>query len=731
MNLYDALKRAALEKEKIAAQEIAATQTLLAHTRTEQEALTIFLHSQKEFQATLDSAAAQIRDAEEKRAQTQTAVAQKEAEKQKFSLQYQEFELQKKRYEQAAQELVALARQWRTTRRYNADASRTARIQKQLQEARTRQDALRIQTTAYHQTKELFQQQTQKLTEISHTIATQCAQIKNEQILILERLSAATAHVDEQLRVLMAEGKTVGDKIAASNRTIADTARLITELQAQHKDADALQKRFDKRKELYHRWTTLGNCLRTEQQAQLKRLQLTQDIQNPSCPFCEQSLSASRKRFLETKLEVGMHMQMHQLERFTHILPRLKNILITEHAALQKIAEEKSTLRTLEHTRTLEEAALKQLIALQTELGEKKNIFDHKKAELTKQHATLIQLHTQEPSTPELITLRSAAETFKKNIAETQAHLAALNYDPAAATALDEQVRELQESLETYEKQTQALLLQQERAATISQLAQKLKAEKKQLQAAEPVHMQLKSCDEQLKEFQKKIAAIATIEQHVRAEYQALLIKQGTYDAARARSVTTQKMITELEEKLKKAEAVVHDYHTIAQAVGKDGIQALLIEEAIPEIEEYANHLLAKLTNNTAHILIESLRDLKSGGTKETLDIKISDTQGIRPYEMFSGGEAFRIDIALRIAISKLLAHRAGTALQTLIIDEGFGSQDEDGLQAMIDVLHALQSEFAHIIVVSHLPVMKDQFPVHFVVEKGSQGSMVRVIEQG
>jgi exonuclease SbcC len=220
-------------------------------------------------------------------------------------------------------------------------------------------------------------------------------------------------------------------------------------------------------------------------------------------------------------------------------------------------------------------------------------------------------------------------------------------------------------------------------------------------------------------------------EQQCRARYQTALIEQGKYDAARMRHGSLIKMIAEVEEKKNSCETTAADYQTIATAVGKDGIQALLIEEAIPEIEEYANNLLAKLTNNTAHLMIESLRDLKSGGTKETLDIKISDTQGVRPYEMFSGGEAFRIDIALRIAISKLLAHRAGTALQTLIIDEGFGSQDEDGLAAMIDVLNALQSEFATIIVVSHLPMMKDQFPIHFVVEKGSHGSMVRIVEQG
>src|SRR4029077_16031045 len=100
-------------------------------------------------------------------------------------------------------------------------------------------------------------------------------------------------------------------------------------------------------------------------------------------------------------------------------------------------------------------------------------------------------------------------------------------------------------------------------------------------------------------------------------------------------------------------------------------------------------------------------------------------------YELFSGGEAFRIDFALRIAISKLLARRAGTALQTLIIDEGFGSQDEEGLSNIMDALYKIQDDFHKIIIVSHLPTMKDQFPVHFVIEKGAHGSRVRTVEQG
>jgi len=185
------------------------------------------------------------------------------------------------------------------------------------------------------------------------------------------------------------------------------------------------------------------------------------------------------------------------------------------------------------------------------------------------------------------------------------------------------------------------------------------------------------------------------------------------------------------EKKIASLDEGMQDYQILATAFSKNGIQALLIEEAIPEIEQEANHILSRLTNNQAQIFIESLRDLKSGGVKETLDIQIADTAGIRPYEMYSGGEAFRVDFALRIAISKLLARRAGTALQTLIIDEGFGSQDEDGLTAIMEAIYAIQADFAKIIVVSHLPEFKHNFPVHFIVDKGPTGSIVNVEERG
>ncbi len=164
--------------------------------------------------------------------------------------------------------------------------------------------------------------------------------------------------------------------------------------------------------------------------------------------------------------------------------------------------------------------------------------------------------------------------------------------------------------------------------------------------------------------------------------------------------------------------------------LSRDGLQAALIEQVIPTIELEANDLLDRLSDGQARITIESIRDLKSGKPKETLDIIISDALGTRPYEFFSGGEAFRIDLALRIALAKTLAKRSGSSLQTLIIDEGFGSQDAGGIEAIVQALQKIKEDFQKIIIVSHLSSFKDHFSTHFIVHKTPQGSVVKVFQQ-
>lgn len=172
-------------------------------------------------------------------------------------------------------------------------------------------------------------------------------------------------------------------------------------------------------------------------------------------------------------------------------------------------------------------------------------------------------------------------------------------------------------------------------------------------------------------------------------------------------------------------------YKSLERAFGKDGVPALLIEQALPQIEQKANDLLDRLSDGRMTIRFVTqaeYKDKKRDDLKETLDIQISDSSGTRNYEMYSGGEAFRVNFAIRLALSEILAQRKGARLQTLVIDEGFGSQDIQGRQRLIEAINAVKNDFAKIFVITHIDELKDAFPNRIEVEKSERGSVVTIV---
>ena len=179
------------------------------------------------------------------------------------------------------------------------------------------------------------------------------------------------------------------------------------------------------------------------------------------------------------------------------------------------------------------------------------------------------------------------------------------------------------------------------------------------------------------------------------------------------------------EERQAASRASVHD--ELAVAFGPRGVQALLIETALPELEDDANDLLGRMTNNEMTLRLETQRTTQAGNTVETLEVIIADILNTRAYEMYSGGEAFRINFALRIALSKLLARRAGSEVPVLFIDEGFGSQDEEGRERLIEAISALWNDPAFhdglILVITHIDDIRNQFDTRIDVVKTENGS--------
>ena len=189
----------------------------------------------------------------------------------------------------------------------------------------------------------------------------------------------------------------------------------------------------------------------------------------------------------------------------------------------------------------------------------------------------------------------------------------------------------------------------------------------------------------------------------------------------------SEKSIKSTELEISKTYEEIQLYDELASAFGRNGIQALMIERAVPMLEHVANELLARLSDNKMVInleLQEGRLDRITGLPSEALEITISDEQGSRSYETFSGGETFRIDFAVRISMSKLLATRSGAPLPILFIDEGFGSQDSMGQERLIEVIQSISEDFEKIMVITHVDSMKENFNQQIEILKTESGSI-------
>ena len=106
-------------------------------------------------------------------------------------------------------------------------------------------------------------------------------------------------------------------------------------------------------------------------------------------------------------------------------------------------------------------------------------------------------------------------------------------------------------------------------------------------------------------------------------------------------------------------------YDELTQAFGKNGIQALTIENILPQLEAETNQILARLTGNQFHVQFLTQKATKGTSKKktkliDTLDIVIADAGGTRPYETYSGGEAFRINFSVRLGSSQTSSSKIG-----------------------------------------------------------------------
>jgi DNA repair protein SbcC/Rad50 len=334
------------------------------------------------------------------------------------------------------------------------------------------------------------------------------------------------------------------------------------------------------------------------------------------------------------------------------------------------------------------------------------------------------QLPALEPQIQALETEIAALEQ-RSPLGELAQQIEALNYQPEAHQQLRQALRQQQ----SWELQQQQLASASCELPKLNRRLEELLSALQQRRLAADLNRQ-RALDVQIPgdgDSGKEIEAIAQTVLQLRQELDHLLAQQGKLQQQNFQLEQLQRDIDEVtaaQQLLLKQHRV---YQELAQAFGKNGIQALMIENLLPQLESQTNQILSRLSANQLHVQFVTQRQQKKGAV-ETLDILIADAQGTRPYETYSGGEAFRVSFAVRLALARLLAQRSGNPLQLLIIDEGFGTQDQEGCDRLIAAITAIAPEFACILTVTHVPHLKQAFQTRIEVRKTPQGSQLTLI---
>ena len=424
------------------------------------------------------------------------------------------------------------------------------------------------------------------------------------------------------------------------------------------------------------------------------------------CPLCGQGLSEGDRvrlveKFASEMAESKALYQAHQA-RIEELAAR-SQALEQEIEALGRELATKATLQKQEAT-------------LEKSLAEAKRAAE----ELVKQREKLTELD-------ERLTQGRYAEAEQVELAELFSQIEEVGYDPEAHQEVRRDLQVLSRFEEDRDRLKAALDRVDEEQASLERL-RKSKARWQETLAADLAKK------EALAQEVAGLPALAARLEGKSNEVDELRAKEAharqVLGAARQKLDYCEYLTKEREKKLRERRKVAEEkaiYDELRLAFGKKGLQAMIIESAIPEIEDEANRLLARMTDGRMHVRFETQRETLKGDTVETLAINISDELGARAYELYSGGESFRVDFAIRIALSKLLARRAGARLQTLVIDEGFGTQDTQGRERLVEAINSIQEDFEKILVITHIEELKDAFPVRIDVFRTPQGSQVAI----
>lgn len=386
---------------------------------------------------------------------------------------------------------------------------------------------------------------------------------------------------------------------------------------------------------------------------------------------------------------------------------------LAEHfpQVVKHFEDELAQLR-LDYQRTNEmrkqaEAALHQAEAADEAVRHEQKSLSAQRERLQQQQKNLLRYQD------EIATLQTSLQNAQLEIQS----LGVVTFDPQRLAQINVELRQL-------EARVQELTQLETRASRLPELNQRLAEGQKQLAAAKQLENDLQTQERALQFDEEIFLTTKRAHDEANANY---LRRQQEVGEAKALVAAAAAEARNLEQNLDKA-------RELQAAIARAKHEVVVLDSLQDHLKIFRAEMAGRLRPLIADRASELLRLITAGRYSlleldESYNIFLYDRRARYDLSRFSGGEQDVANLCLRVAISQVIAQRTGKPpLQFIVLDEIFGSQDEERKLLVLATLQQLSQYFRQIFLITHIESIKENLPVVLQVEMNGEASDVKII---
>ncbi|MGM0215507.1 AAA family ATPase [Enterococcus sp. AZ109] len=421
--------------------------------------------------------------------------------------------------------------------------------------------------------------------------------------------------------------------------------------------------------------------------------------------------------------------------------------------------EELKAYLTMKEEQTTQElatiiAAKQELIRLETKKSKLGGNYEKIAAQIRESHALFqllcgrLQTVSEQAKSLEADSLKKNIDDLEFAISERQTQLEV--HQKEQQLIHSEKVR-LAESLKQLTNQENSLTIEQEqKSADFSEMLLEMKLTIKDITKKENTSKDLEELERAIKTFDEK--QLLTLDRLKQLENQLADKAFPDLEPIRKQTDQLEASVREAQERFYQKDLELKQFEKLLQQIeelhfrgshqldelteltelfqvmngdnqSKISLERFVLQWYLNEVLQAANQQLALLTNSRYQFELNQQIGRSKGNTGLEINIYDDNTGASRSAHTLSGGESFIAALALALGLAEVIQNKSGgIAMETLFIDEGFGSLDEEALEMAVSALEGIESQGRMIGIISHVRELKERIPLQVIVQTSGTG---------